>query len=562
MARTDAIVLGAGIVGTSVALQLARRGLSVALVDRAGVGEATSYGNSGVIEGSTILPPAFPSDLLHVARVALKRASDASYHWSHLPKVAPWLMAFRANSTPARLAANARANRPLFARALAEHEALMAEAGATHYLRKTGWMKLYRDARAFDALQREFEMAKEFGLPLDVLDAEGARKLEPSLNPVFKRAVFWPKAASLSNPLAVTRAYAARFGALGGVTVTGDARTLHRSGDRWRVETNEGGVDSNNVVVALGPWAPDLLEPMGLKLPMAFKRGYHRHFRAQGDATLARPVVDVRYGYLITPMEQGIRLTTGAEFAARDAPPTPVQFDRLMPHARRSVSSGRARRGQDLDGLAAVLSGFAAGDRPRPGHQRRLAGDRARPLGPDARADHRRAAGGHDDGGAAVLRSGGLCGGAVSLARCDFAEAVAIADFVIEEGALRSRGLEVGGQLGRDPGILIDAAGEEGHGQPLAALLILNVGNRGGRHGDRITRRRASGSATELVLPTRQRAGEGQGGRLVDAARDRARQHIGGERAELGQRQRRVGERLLPVAAANTTSPSSGVCTG
>ena len=47
--RTDAIVLGAGIVGTSVALQLAKRGLSVALIDRRGPGEETSYGNTGVI---------------------------------------------------------------------------------------------------------------------------------------------------------------------------------------------------------------------------------------------------------------------------------------------------------------------------------------------------------------------------------------------------------------------------------------------------------------------------------------------------------------------------------
>jgi D-amino-acid dehydrogenase len=76
------------------------------------------------------------------------------------------------------------------------------------------------------------------------------------------------------------------------------------------------------------------LEPLGVKLPMAVKRGYHRHFTAQGNAALERPVVDVANGYLITPMEQGIRLTTGAEFAARDAQPTPVQFDRLMPKAR------------------------------------------------------------------------------------------------------------------------------------------------------------------------------------------------------------------------------------
>jgi D-amino-acid dehydrogenase len=334
MARTDAIVLGAGIVGTSVALHLVKRGLSAALVDRGGVGEQTSYGNSGVIEGSTILPPAFPSSLAALMRVALKRASDANYHLAFLPKVAPWLLAFRSASQPGRIVETARLNRPLFARAVPEHEALMEEAGATHYLRKTGWMKLYPDARAVAALAPEFDLAAEFGLPLEKLDMAGALALEPSLKPMFEQAVFWPKAASISNPLAVTRAYAKRFAALGGVTVRGDARSLHRIGNRWRVETDEGGIDSPHVVVALGPWAPDLLEPMGLKLPMAFKRGYHRHFRGEGGASLQRPVVDVASGYLITSMEQGIRLTTGAEFAARDAAPTPVQFDRLMPRAR------------------------------------------------------------------------------------------------------------------------------------------------------------------------------------------------------------------------------------
>jgi D-amino-acid dehydrogenase len=334
MARTDAIVLGAGIVGTSIALQLAKRGLSVALVDRAGVGEQTSYGNSGVIEGSTILPPAFPSTLGALMRVAFKRASDANYHLTFLPKVAPWILAFRAASRPDRLVETARLNRPLFAQALAEHEVLMEEAGANRFLRKTGWLKLYRSEEAFASLQREFDLAREFGLPLEVLDAQGVKGLEPSLNPVFAKAVFWPKAASLSDPLAVTRAYAARFRVLGGVTLSGDARSLHRAGRGWRVETNEGGIDAPEVVVALGPWAPDLLEPLGLKLPMAVKRGYHRHYRGEGNATLSRPVVDTKYGYLITPMAQGIRLTTGAEFAARDAPPTPVQFDRLMPKAR------------------------------------------------------------------------------------------------------------------------------------------------------------------------------------------------------------------------------------
>jgi len=333
MARTDAIVLGAGIVGTSIALQLAKRGLSVALIDRRAPGEETSYGNSGIIEGNTVFPPAFP-DIAGLIRVALKRAPEANYHFSFLPKVLPWLLAYRAATRPAKLVDHARLVRPLFAQAVSEHEALMQEAGATRYLRKTGWLKLYRSEASFNKLRRELDVAASFGIPLDPIDPDAARVLEPSIAPVFERAVFWKSAVSLSNPLAVTRAYAARFGALGGITLKGDARTLHRNGTRWRVETAEGALDADQVVIALGPWAPDVLEPLGIRLPMAFKRGYHRHFRPQGNAGLSRPVLDADNGYLITPMEQGIRLTTGVEFAARDAPPTPVQFKRLLPKAR------------------------------------------------------------------------------------------------------------------------------------------------------------------------------------------------------------------------------------
>jgi D-lysine oxidase len=334
VARTDAMVLGAGIVGTSVALHLAKRGLSVALVDRAEIGEQTSYGNAGIIEGNTIFPPAFPSHFGALLRIAFKRASEANYHFSFLPHVLPWLLAFRAASRPDRLIETARLIRPLFSHAVAEHEALMIESGAMHYLRKTGWLKVYRGEESFAALAPEFDLAAKFGLPLNALDTSGAQALEPSLNPVFAKAVFWPEAASVSNPLGVTRAYAARLAALGGVLVSGDARSLHRTGTRWRVDTAEGAIDAQECVVALGPWAPDLLDALGMRLPLAVKRGYHRHFRPQGNASLSRPVLDADVGYLITPMEQGIRITTGAEFAARDAAPSPAQFLRIVPRAR------------------------------------------------------------------------------------------------------------------------------------------------------------------------------------------------------------------------------------
>jgi D-amino-acid dehydrogenase len=333
MARTDALVLGAGIVGTSIALHLARRGLAVALIDRRGPGEETSYGNTGVI-GSTVYPAAFPRSAAKLFRIALKRAPAANYHLRSLPRLLPWLTAYRAASRPHQLVETARAMRPLMAHAVAEHEALLAESGATRYLRREGLLTLYRSDRALSALWPELALAVELGVPIKFHDHAGVHALEPDLAPVLQAAVHWRGAASVTNPLAVTRAYAARLTALGGVVLQGDARSLHRAAGRWRVDTAEGPVDGEHAVVALGPWAPDVLRPRGIDLPLAVKRGYHRHFRARGNASLVRPVVDVENGYAMAPMDQGIRVTSGAEFAARDAPPTPVQLRRLMPAAK------------------------------------------------------------------------------------------------------------------------------------------------------------------------------------------------------------------------------------
>src|SRR5699024_5151725 len=124
----------------SAALHLTKRGLSVTLVDRRGPGEATSYGNTGIIEGNTLFAHAFPHGFAALLKIALKRAPEANYHLSALPQLAPWLLAYRANTRGARAMQFAEAMRPLYAHAVAEHEALMVESGVTRYLRKDGWL--------------------------------------------------------------------------------------------------------------------------------------------------------------------------------------------------------------------------------------------------------------------------------------------------------------------------------------------------------------------------------------------------------------------------------------
>ena len=413
MARVDALVLGAGIVGTSIGLHLAKRGLAVALLDRRAPGEETSYGNAGAIEGNTVFPPAFPSDPVTLLRVALKRAPEANYHLTFLPQVAPWLLKFLAASSPGRLIDTARVMRPLFARAVAEHEALLAEAGALRYLRKEGWLKLYRGDRSFGALKGELALAQEFGIPYRALDTEAAREVEPSLAPVFRHAVHWQGVASITNPLAVTQAYAARFAALGGVVVRGDARSLHRADGRWRVETTEGPVDAAQAVVALGPFAPDVLAPLGIKLPLGLKRGYHRHYRAAGNAALGTS--GGRYRERLLPRADGAGHPAHHRGGVRPAR-CPADAGAVRPVAasrQAAVSARGAGRGRDMDGQPALFPGLAAGHRPRAGTRRAVARLWPCPLGIDARARDRTAPGRNGDGRDAVLRSGAVPGGTV-----------------------------------------------------------------------------------------------------------------------------------------------------
>lgn len=330
----DVVVLGAGIVGVSAALHLALRGRSVVLVDRRGPGEETSYGNSGVIEYEGFVPVGFPRDLRSLVRYGLNRAPEANYHPLHLPRIASWLWALRRNSSEAGIEAYAAANFPLCKAAVAEHRRIAAMAGAERYFRQDGWIRLYRTARGFQGAATLHRLADRYGADYRILDRDALAELEPHLAPVAYKAVLWPQSDTVSWPAGVVKAYAELFQAQGGRFLQGDARSLTRTADGWSVVAGGETITAPNAVVALGPWSGDVLAPLGLRLPLAPKRGYHMHFGATGNAVLTRPIVDVEFGYVITPMDKGVRLTTGVEFADRDAPPTPRQLDQLKPIAR------------------------------------------------------------------------------------------------------------------------------------------------------------------------------------------------------------------------------------
>lgn len=330
----DVLVLGAGIVGVSAALHLQQRGRRVALIDRRGAGEETSYGNAGLIERSSVIPYGVPRDLRILALYALNRSADVRFDWLHVPRLTSWLWRFWRESSPSKLRGAAGDMLPLIERSLIEHENLMAEAGLLKDLRKGGWIDAFRTPGSLDRAVKNAESLRLYGLRFDVLDRAELQRREPHLSDVLIGGIHWLDAASVPDPGAVVKGYAKLFEKRGGEVLEGDARTLRQDGSGWSVQTQNGRVGAREVVVALGPWSDMVLRPLGYRVPLAVKRGYHRHFRPASDAVLHHPVVDTDGGYLLAPMAQGIRLTTGIEFAPRDSVPTPQQLERTEPLAR------------------------------------------------------------------------------------------------------------------------------------------------------------------------------------------------------------------------------------
>ena len=326
--KADVLVLGAGIVGTSIAVHLARRGRSVVLVDRRGPGEETSYGNSGVVGRSSLTPMAFPRKLSAFGKIVRQRYPGAHYHASALPGLAPWLLAYWRASEPSRMMQSAERLAPLNAAAIAEHRALAGPAGAERFYRDGGWLKVHRSAAGYEAARRTMDLWHAHGLDVTALDPDATLAAEPHLKPIFAGATRWSDVRSVSDPGGVVKAVAGLLPGLGASFAIGDARALRAEGDAQAVDAEGGLITAREAVVALGPWSTAVLAPLGYRIPLAAKRGYHRHNAAKGNATLTRVTWNDDAGTLtIGPVSLGAG-------ASRDRPDSRQFRVELLPDGR------------------------------------------------------------------------------------------------------------------------------------------------------------------------------------------------------------------------------------
>ncbi|MFO1156832.1 MAG: D-amino acid dehydrogenase [Rhodospirillales bacterium] len=341
------VVLGAGVIGVATAWWLAREGAEVVVIDRQrGPGLETSFANGGQISVNHATPWASPATPWKALKWLGRTDAPLLFHLRYDPALFAWLARFLANCTRARAKINtARAVRvALYSRRMLAQ--VRAETGIAYDRLGRGILHIFRDRREYAAALPSVELMAPLGCERRLLDADGCVALEPALAAARRDLVggiFSPDdesgdAYAFTVGLAeLARERGVHF--LWNETVT----RLRVSGDSVEAaETADGEqIRGDAFVVALGSYAPLLLQPLGVALPVYPGKGYSvtLHIGShEGAPTVS--LIDDAYKMVYSRLGDRLRIAGTAEFAGYDDRVNPARARFLLATAMRLFPDG------------------------------------------------------------------------------------------------------------------------------------------------------------------------------------------------------------------------------
>lgn len=225
-------VIGAGIVGFSTALWLAREGHTVTLIDKAGPGEATSFGNAGLLASAGTLPVPGPGLLRKAPRMALDPREPLYIRWRHLPALAPWLMKYLRHATAEAAKTRAHAILPLIGDSLSDHQALAAGTEAEKYVVPCDYLYGYATRKAFDADRFTWDTRTAQGFDFSVMDRDALRAYDPVYGDAIGCAARIANHGRISDPGAYVKALAKAAERLGVRLIRDEVKAIERTNGR------------------------------------------------------------------------------------------------------------------------------------------------------------------------------------------------------------------------------------------------------------------------------------------------------------------------------------------
>ena len=330
------VVVGAGIVGVSAAIWLRRAGAEVTLVERAGPGEATSHGNAGLLASAAVVPLTTPGLVTKAPRMLLSRDFPLFLRWSYIPKLAPWLIRFLAHANDADARRIARGVAGVTADSVSQHQAMVSGLGLEHWITESDYLFAYKDRAAFDADSYVWDLRRNEGFVPRLIEGADVQEYEPNLGQSIGFIAALKDHGYIRDPGGYVKALASAFTGMGGTIRQAAVKDFDLSGGRVRaVETDNGSIACDDVVLATGAWSKPLMNKLGLSIPLETERGYHIVFENAENGPV-RPTMISSGKFVATPMAQGLRCAGIVELGGLHAGPSRAPFDLLRRQVRRA----------------------------------------------------------------------------------------------------------------------------------------------------------------------------------------------------------------------------------
>ena len=314
-------VIGAGIIGTTLAYTLKKRGRDVVLIERDAPGKGASYGNMASIAVTEFMPASRPSVWKQIPGWMLDPEGPVRVRPAYMPKLTPWFLRFIAASRPSKLRELEAQGAALCGRVHDDLTPLLKETGLEGELSEEGCLSLYTDEAEFKADREHIEILERFGFPHEVIGRQAIRALEPELSDKIGLAVLFPQNRSMKNPYQLVVKLAERFTALGGRIELGEVIGFER-GEHMRAVLLKDGrrIEADEVVIAAGVHSAKLAKMLGEPIPLETERGYHTQIMKPG-ITMKHSIIWPARAFMVTPTAGGIRVGGTVEMAGIEAAP-------------------------------------------------------------------------------------------------------------------------------------------------------------------------------------------------------------------------------------------------
>lgn len=309
-AAVDVVVVGGGIIGSSVASAAARRGMSVLLVEPGGRTSGTSSANAGHLVPSHRVPFAAPGMVRAGLHSLITRDGAFAISPRVMWRISPWLWRFARNSTAANVARGAPVLAALLDATVAEVHRLRDEGAALDFA-DGGIVQVCTTTATLTSMRHEAQEWGRWGVRTEEWSAQELLAAEPSVRPGAAGAVVLADDGRF-DPAALMAAVTDEGLRRGVRTLDARVHRIEPTDDRAAVvHTSDGAVRAGQVVVAAGAWTSGLCEQLGVRLPIVAARGDSVTLAPGVGALPTRAMLLVDQRLAINPLSAGLRITGG-----------------------------------------------------------------------------------------------------------------------------------------------------------------------------------------------------------------------------------------------------------